>query len=124
MVTVLAPRAILRRLERLGETGAIGTGDVFTVVGIIFGYMLTMVHALALTGFAGFHTHLVLSNRTTIESNEPRQVLHADALKRMDTARGNHWRAVMGSRALLWFIPVTQSCQGDGIHWRRMDDVL
>ena len=126
-VTVLSPRAILRRLEALGARGEVSTWEVFSVIGIIFGYMLCMVHALALSGFAAFHTYLVLVNRTTIESNEPRQVLHAEALKRMDSTKGNHWRAIMGHRPLLWFIPVTLSCEGDGVHWRKNDalaDVL
>lgn len=86
--------------------------------------MLCFVHALALAGFAGFHTYLVLHNRTTIESNEPRQALHGEALKRMDSTWARHWCAIMGHNPLLWFIPVSISREGDGVHWRRMDEVL
>jgi len=127
-VTVLSPVHILHELDEFGRDNAeVTTKDVLWIVYVIFGYMLCMVHALALAGFAGFHTFLVLRNRTTIENNEPRQALHNEALKRMDTNSRTHWRQVMGNNPWLWLLPVTVACQGDGVHWRiqpRIDDLV
>lgn len=128
LVTILSPGHIFHELDEFGRDNAdVSTCDVLWIVCVIFGYMLCMVHALALAGFAGFHTFLVLRNRTTIENNEPRQALHNEALKRMDTTPRNHWRAIMGTNPWLWLIPVTAACQGDGVHWRiqpRIDDLV
>ena len=144
MVSVTSPYALLHEIDTLGRDGQdVDAWDVFWIIGVLIGkfgaycsyflytnglrdegYMLCFVHALALGGFAGFHTYLVLRNRTTIESNEPRQALHGEALKRMDSTPMKHWCAIMGHNPLLWFIPVSLSREGDGVHWRRMDEVL
>lgn len=122
LATVLTPVTILGLLEDLGPD--VTTWDVLWVILVMFGYMMCFIHALALSGFAAFHTYLVLKNRTTIENNEPRQVLHAEAIRRMDVSAAHHWRAVMGPKPWLWFLPVSLGCEGDGVHWRRVDDLL
>lgn len=124
LVTVIAPHSILQMLDKAGMNPDVSTWDVLWVILIMFGYMMCFVHALALGGFAVFHTYLVLKNRTTIENNEPRQVLHADALRRIDVSAYQHWCAVMGPDPLLWFLPVTAGCEGDGVYWRRVDEML
>lgn len=120
-VAVFVPPTIYTHLEALGDN--VGTSEVVWVIAVIFGYMLCFVHALALSVFAGFHTWLVVKNRTTIENNEARQKLHAEVLRRMDGSAWGHWTAVMGPRPALWFVPVSVGAEGDGVHWRRVDEL-
>ena len=121
-MSFIAPPAILRRMEAMDDT--VSTADVMWMIAIMFGYMICLVHAITLAGFSAFHTYLVLKNRTTIESNEPRQAQHAEILRRLDQTPLQHWRSVFGHTPLLWFIPVTLGRDGDGVHWRRIEDVV
>ena len=121
LVSLIAPRAIYRKMEKMDMDST--TFDILWVIAVMFGYMMCLVHAIALSGFSVFHTYLVLKNRTTIESNEPRQALHGEVLRRLDQGPQQHWRAVFGQKPWLWFVPVSLGCEGDGVHWRRIDDM-
>lgn len=122
LVATMTPTAILKRLQFLKEppTGS----EIFTVIAQMMGYLFCALHALVLAPFSMFHTYLIVKNRTTIENQEPRSVLHADVLRRSDRAWLNNWKATFGPVPWLWFVPVTYRRQGDGMCWSRAEDVV
>lgn len=122
-VAVLTPRTIYKRLSELDDKAA--TEDMLRIIGMMFGYIICTVHAMALWAFSAFHTYLALKNRTTIENQESRPTLHGDVLRRCDKGWLGNWNAIFGPRPLLWFVPVSYGREGDACQWvNRMDDVL
>jgi palmitoyltransferase len=117
-VSVIAPSGILRGINDMSDSQP--SSDILWLAGIMFGYMLCLLHAIVLAIFAGFHTYLVLRNRTTIEYSDPM----GDDPRRFDRGFSRNWRAVFGSRPSLWFLPVALGREGDGVRWRNFDDVL
>lgn len=123
-VSIIAPPAIIQSLNDLGDETS--TEDVIKVIMTMFGYMLCLLHAIALSIFSGFHTFLVLRNRTTIEYQELLQAPHAEVLRKLDKGPARHWCAVFGPRRWLWFVPVTYGKDVDGVVWNqnKADDLV
>jgi hypothetical protein len=118
VVSVVAPSGILRGINDMDDNQS--TRAILWLAGNLFGYMLCLLHAIVLFIFAGFHTFLVLRNRTTIEHSDR----CGDDPYRFDRGLMRNWRAVFGSRPIFWFVPVACGREGDGVRWRNIDDVL
>jgi palmitoyltransferase ZDHHC2/15/20 len=118
VVSVVAPSGILRAINDIEEDQSFS--GIVWLASTLFGYLLCLLHALVLAIFAGFHTFLVLRNRTTIEHSDP----CGDDLYRFDRGALRNWRAVFGSRPFLWFVPVALGREGDGVRWRNIDDIF
>jgi hypothetical protein len=86
--------------------------------------LLGGVFSLCLIGFTLFHTNLILSNQTTLESlqkhnykiKEDGDVTTSKYLNLFDVGKKNNWIQVMGPKWYFWFIPIGNSF-GDGKSW-------
>ncbi|CAB4415873.1 unnamed protein product [Rhizophagus irregularis] len=86
--------------------------------------LLGGVFSLCLVGFTLFHTNLILSNQTTLESlqkhnykiKEDGDVTTSKYLNLFDVGKKNNWIQVMGPKWYFWFIPIGNSF-GDGKSW-------
>ncbi|KAG9307328.1 hypothetical protein G9A89_017156 [Geosiphon pyriformis] len=82
------------------------------------------IFALCLSGFAAYHTSLIFSNQTTLESlqrqnfkvKEEEGVIMSKYLNLFDVGKRANFMQVMGPVWYLWFIPVGNSL-GDGRSW-------
>ncbi|KAI9354878.1 DHHC palmitoyltransferase-domain-containing protein [Zopfochytrium polystomum] len=91
--------------------------------------LLSAVFGAVIFAFAGMHTVLLISNKTTIESMEgARRIRRQDNTIHVgrganiyDLGAAANWRQVMGGDWRLWFLPV-HSSEGDGqtfpINWK------
>ena len=83
----------------------------------MIGYVFAVSVSLALLFLGGFHIYLTLKNLTTIEVHSSRE--HNP----YDLGLRRNWESVMGSRPLLWFIPLpTHTSQGQSRHCGCCDD--
>lgn len=86
--------------------------------------LLGGVFFLCLIGFTIFHTGLILSNQTTLESlqkhnykvRENGDVTTSKYLNLFDIGRKNNWIQVMGPKWYFWFIPIGDPFN-DGKSW-------
>ncbi|CAI2178547.1 3102_t:CDS:2 [Funneliformis geosporum] len=86
--------------------------------------LLGGVFFLCLIGFTIFHTGLILSNQTTLESlqkhnykvRENGDVTTSKYLNLFDIGRRNNWIQVMGPKWYFWFIPIGYPFS-DGKSW-------
>ena len=111
---------------------------------VMIGYVFAVSVSLALLFLGGFHVYLTLKNLTTIEVHSSRE--HNP----YDLGHRRNWESVMGSRPLLWFLPLpTHTARGQtrrrgrycgccddraddasgdpytsGLAWARLDDVV
>ncbi|CAG8587344.1 2319_t:CDS:2, partial [Ambispora leptoticha] len=82
------------------------------------------IFSLCLSGFAIYHTTLILSNQTTLESlqrqrykiKENSEVTSSNYLNLFDVGKRANFQQVMGSTWYLWLIPIGNS-YGDGYSW-------
>lgn len=97
--------------------GGIENVGVGKVVGVVVGYFVCVVHAMALGGFAGFQSFLVGKNMTMIEFYDRRCGL-GEGASGDDKGFWNNWKLVFGQRWVFWFLPVrigVESLEGDGM---------
>lgn len=115
-VIFIAPRGLMKMVDDLGKKSV--SDGVVSLVGWLLAYMLCFLHAIILAGFAGYHSFLILKNCTTIEHSDPSR----DEIAQYNRGYNRNWRAVFGSKPLLWFAPVNPGREGDGIRWRNADE--
>lgn len=115
LVAALAPRALLKHI--LTFDSSVTPMSIGWSVVLLMGYILCLLHAIALALFSAFHTYLVLKNRTTIENHEPRQPSHVEVLRRMDRGRLDNWNATFGPHPWLWFVPISYGRPADPMQW-------
>lgn len=81
-------------------------------------YMLLCILNLGITGFFGFHAHLVAYNYTTIEFLEKRGCNPPPGyVNRYDIGTWGNITTVMGNNPLLWPFPVRAGIVGDGLSY-------
>lgn len=117
-VIFIAPRGLMRLINDLGKKSA--TDGVVSLVGWLLAYMMCFLHAIVLAGFAGYHSFLILRNCTTIEHSDPSR----DNISQYNRGALRNWRAVFGTKPLLWFVPVLVGREGDGIRWRNVEEYV
>lgn len=115
LVAGLAPRTLLKHV--LTFDSSITPMSIGWSVVLLMGYILCLLHAVALALFSAFHTYLVLKNRTTIENHEQRQPSHVEVLRRMDRGRLENWNATFGPHPWLWFVPISYGRSADPMQW-------
>lgn len=116
LVATLTPRAIIAYLFEFERS--VTASSLAWTVALLMGYMLCVIHAVALAPFSAFHTYLVLKNRTTIETQETQSALHLEILRRNDRGRLSNWKATFGPTPWLWFLPVSYGREYDGLRWQ------
>jgi len=83
-----------------------GSSSVITLVA----FVVSLIFAITLVMFGGFHISMVLRNITTIEFGQ-------DSLYDKGS-RFNNWRTVFGPDPLLWFLPVQTLESHKGWGWK------
>lgn len=73
---------------------------------VMIGYVFAVSVSLALLFLGGFHLYLTLKNLTTIEMHSSRE--HNP----YDLGHRRNWESVMGSKPLLWFLPLPARAVG------------
>jgi hypothetical protein len=113
MVSFALHRRAYDALMTMWETRVIDPMETYVIIAFAFVTGLLMT----LTLFTRFHTSLILTNKTTIETMDKRNLHGSEDYSR--GARAN-WIQVFGRNPLMWPIPMTGKSGkpvGDGIVW-------
>ena len=85
-------------------------------------FCFVFAFSIIITIFFKFHIILVLTNSTTIESLDKE---HKEENAKFCLSRRENWEQVMGTSALLWFIPIDVEKGrpvGDGLTWTTREE--
>ena len=85
-------------------------------------FSFVFAFSIIITIFFKFHIILVLTNSTTIESLDKE---HKEENAKFCLSRRENWEQVMGTSALLWFIPIDVEKGrpvGDGLTWTTREE--
>ncbi|KAK4533428.1 hypothetical protein CCYA_CCYA17G4310 [Cyanidiococcus yangmingshanensis] len=108
--------AILHRLVE--ETTNEQTREFVIVILGLLGWIICLVFSFTLLFFAGFHTYLVLRNKTTIETYEVTDPAAAVILEAFDLGASANWKSVFGENLWGWLLPIWYGHRrGNGVHW-------
>jgi palmitoyltransferase len=116
MTVTLSLPAILQRLVK--EAADEQTTEFVIVILGLLGWIVCVVFSFTLLFFAGFHTYLVLRNKTTIETYEVTDPAAAVVLEAFDLGMSANWRSVFGENFWSWILPIWYGHRrGDGVFW-------